>query len=550
MSDEGRLVAGRYRLDRRIGSGAMGVVWQGTDDRLGRVVAIKQLLLQPGLSPAETEEARQRAMREGRIAARLQHQNAIAVYDVAEDDGQPCLIMEYLPSDSLATALTERGPLPPTEVARIGASVAGALAAAHAAGIVHRDIKPGNILLGHNGEVKITDFGISRATGDVTVTKTGMLAGTPAYLAPEVAKGYDPGFGADVFSLGATLYAAVEGEPPFGTHENTLALLHLVAAGRINPPRQAGPLTALLMRLLRAEPIERPTMAQAREGMQAVAAGRPAPGPPMPAGPPRPTAGHGAAAPKPAAGPTPTRLDARPVTDRPEQARTVSTAAQQPQAAQQPKPPEPRPARNDPEAGFRGRAVLLTAVAVVAAALIGVLIAGVFFTENNGAAREDGAGGSPAASESVETTTEEPPTEESAPQVDTPQPSIPREEPPPLDEDDDEDEEQDEEDERPEQSRPERSEALVAQYFDLLPDNYPQAYHLLAPDFQGSYDDYEAWWGDTVADVTITEGPEFHGGRVRVKLRFVREDGARVNERWHIHIEGGGHDLRIGKVDK
>ncbi|APU17559.1 MULTISPECIES: serine/threonine-protein kinase [Actinoalloteichus] len=547
MSDEGRLVAGRYRLDRRIGSGAMGVVWQGTDDRLGRVVAIKQLLLQPGLSPAETEEARQRAMREGRIAARLQHQNAIAVYDVAEDDGQPCLIMEYLPSDSLATALTERGPLPPTEVARIGASVAGALAAAHAAGIVHRDIKPGNILLGHNGEVKITDFGISRATGDVTVTKTGMLAGTPAYLAPEVAKGYDPGFGADVFSLGATLYAAVEGEPPFGTHENTLALLHLVAAGRINPPRQAGPLTALLMRLLRAEPIERPTMAQAREGMQAVAAGRPAPGPPMPAGPPRPAAAHGAAAPKPAGGPTPTRLDARPVTDRPEQARTVSTAAQAPQGAHQPKP-EPRPTRNEPEEGFRGRAVLLTAVAVIAAALIGVLIAGVFFTENNGAAGGAGAAG-PSTSESAETTTEAPPSEEAPPVVDTPERSIPREEAPSVTEED-EDEQGEDEDEDSEQSRPERSEALVAQYFDLLPDNYQQAFNLLDSDFQGDFGGYESWWGDSVESVTITRGPDFRRGRVRVDLHFVRTDGVEVDERWDIHIEGEGDDLRIGKVDK
>ncbi|NUT53246.1 MAG: serine/threonine protein kinase, partial [Saccharothrix sp.] len=260
MSDDGRLVAGRYRLGRRIGSGAMGVVWQAQDERLHRTVAVKQLLLQPGLAEADTDEAKRRAMREGRIAARLQHPHAIAVYDVAEDDGQPWLVMEYLPSKSLSTALAERGTLPPRDVASIGSQVASALAAAHNAGIVHRDIKPGNILLGNDGTVKITDFGISRATGDVTVTATGMLAGTPAYLAPEVAKGYDPGPPSDVFSLGSTLYAAIEGAPPFGLNENTIALLHQVASGKVVPPKQAGPLTALLMRLLRAEPEDRPSM--------------------------------------------------------------------------------------------------------------------------------------------------------------------------------------------------------------------------------------------------------------------------------------------------
>jgi serine/threonine protein kinase len=150
------------------------------DEVLHRTVAIKQLLLQPGLDEHEAEDARQRTMREGRIAARLHHPNAITVFDVVTDDnGQPCLIMEYLPSTSLAQELQRHKTLPPVEVARIGAQVASALKEAHAVGIVHRDIKPGNILLADNGVVKITDFGISRATDDVTVTKTGMIAGTP-----------------------------------------------------------------------------------------------------------------------------------------------------------------------------------------------------------------------------------------------------------------------------------------------------------------------------------------------------------------------------------
>jgi eukaryotic-like serine/threonine-protein kinase len=244
----------------RIGSGGMGVVWQAMDERLQRLVAVKQLLLQPGLSPRATDEARARALREARIAARLQHPNAIVVYDVAEHEGEPCLVMEYLPSRSLAAILGERGCLPVAEVASIGRQIASALAAAHAAQIVHRDVKPGNILITDNGTAKITDFGVSRAAGDVTVTQTGMMAGTPAYLAPEVARGQVPTSASDVFSLGATLYAAVEGRGPFGDSDNPLALLHAVAGGQVIPPRHAGPLSAALMRLLAKDPAARPDM--------------------------------------------------------------------------------------------------------------------------------------------------------------------------------------------------------------------------------------------------------------------------------------------------
>lgn len=238
----------------------MGVVWQAMDERLQRLVAVKQLLLQPELNPQATEEAHARALREARIAARLHHPNAIIVYDVAEHEGQPCLVMEYLPSRSLATVLGERGALPVPEVASIGRQIALALAAAHLARIVHRDVKPGNILITNDGTAKITDFGVSRAVGDITLTQTGMVAGTPAYLAPEVARGQVPTPASDVFSLGATLYAAVEGRGPFGDSDNPLALLHAVASGQVHPPRQAGPLSAVLMRLLAPDPAARPDM--------------------------------------------------------------------------------------------------------------------------------------------------------------------------------------------------------------------------------------------------------------------------------------------------
>nr|WP_116181476.1 serine/threonine-protein kinase [Kutzneria buriramensis] len=270
------MIGGHYRLVERVGSGAMGVVWQARDERLERMVAIKQLVLQPGLSEQESDEARRRAMREARIAARLQHPNAITVFDVAENDGEPCLVMEFLPSRSLSSVLAERGTLSPEEAAKICGQVASALSAAHNAGIVHRDVKPANILLTENGTAKITDFGISRAVGDVTVTQTGISAGTPAYLAPEVARGHDPSPAADVFSLGATLYNAVEGRPPFGTSQNPLALLHAVATGTIPPPKQAGAVTTLLMGMLDAEPAARPTMREAADALTEVGAGRPA----------------------------------------------------------------------------------------------------------------------------------------------------------------------------------------------------------------------------------------------------------------------------------
>jgi serine/threonine protein kinase len=258
----------------RIGSGSMGVVWRARDERLERVVAIKQLLPQPGLSEEQKQDARRRALREARIAARLHHPNAIVVFDVAEHEGDPCLVMEYLAAKSMAATLADRGSMAAADVAAVGSQIASALAAAHASGIVHRDVKPANILITDEGIAKITDFGIARASGDVTVTQTGMFAGTPAYLAPEVARGQDPTSASDVFSFGATLYDAVEGGPPFPERQNQLALLRLVAEGKVQPPRQAGVLTALLMQLLRSEADERPTMSQASRMLADLAAAK------------------------------------------------------------------------------------------------------------------------------------------------------------------------------------------------------------------------------------------------------------------------------------
>jgi len=276
--DAGDLVSARYRLVSRISSGGMGAVWLARDELLGREVALKQVLPQPGADAAQATEQRERSLREGRIAARLTHPHVIAMYDVALDGGEPWLVMEYLPSRSLAAVLKHTGPLPVTEVRRIGAQLSDALAAAHRVGIVHRDVKPGNVLIAEGGHgprtVKITDFGISHAYGDVNLTQTGILHGTPAYLAPEVARGGEPTEASDVFSLGATLFTAVEGAPPFGVSDNTIALLHRVARGEVAHPQRAGAMTSTLLQMLEPNPAHRLTMSQARDALSAAGAGQ------------------------------------------------------------------------------------------------------------------------------------------------------------------------------------------------------------------------------------------------------------------------------------
>lgn len=273
VADSSELIAGRYRLMDRIGSGGMGHVWLAWDERLNRAVAIKQLHPPVTLDESEAAVAHERAMREARNTARLHHPNAVPVFDVVDHQGRPCLVMQYLPSQSLQAVLRDRGPLPVQEVARLGSELASALAAAHRADLVHRDVKPGNVLLAEDGTARITDFGISHALGDASLTSTGMVTGTPAYLAPEVARGAPSSPASDVFSLGATLYAALEGSPPFGTGDNAMALLHRVASGDITPPSDT-PLAPVLRRMLATSPEDRPSMQEASVALGDVAAGR------------------------------------------------------------------------------------------------------------------------------------------------------------------------------------------------------------------------------------------------------------------------------------
>lgn len=272
VTDGEELIAGRYRLISQVGRGAMGVVWRAQDERLGRTVAVKQLRAPIGMSSTQIDQAQLRARREARIAARLQHANAVGIYDVVEHDGRPCLVMEYVPSSSLSEVLAESECLTPDEVATMGAQLASALVAAHDAGIVHRDIKPGNILMPESGSVKLTDFGISRATGDVTITGTGEMLGTPAFTSPEVAQGRTATAASDVFSLGATLYAALEGTPPFGKGPNVVALLLRIVNDDIRPPRHSGALMNTLMWMMRHEPAERPSMREVKQELESATA--------------------------------------------------------------------------------------------------------------------------------------------------------------------------------------------------------------------------------------------------------------------------------------
>ncbi|TDN92061.1 serine/threonine-protein kinase [Microbacterium sp. BK668] len=273
MSTPPALVSDRYRLVRLLGAGGMGVVWEAWDEKLHRTVALKMLRAQPELTDAERQTATDRAMREARITAGLHHPHAVTVFDVVEHEGQPCIVMQLVESTPLSVLLREHGTFSPSETARIGAQVASALAAAHALKIVHRDVKPGNILIGADGSALISDFGISHALGDTTITTTGLVHGTPAYLSPEAARGLPMSFASDVFSLGSTLYAMTEGKPPFGSESNPIALLHRVARGGYPAPKNAGPLTPLLRRMLATQAKRRPTMASVVDALSGLQQG-------------------------------------------------------------------------------------------------------------------------------------------------------------------------------------------------------------------------------------------------------------------------------------
>lgn len=556
MTDSEQLIAGRYRLVNRIAVGGMGVVWEGWDELLARRVAVKQVLTQSGLSEADTLLARNRVIREARITARLHHPNAVTIYDVVDDGAYPCLIMQFVPSTSLNSVLREHGTLPPWQVGRIGADLAAALRAAHEVGIVHRDVKPGNVLITDDGSAKLTDFGISHAAGDVTLTSTGMVSGTPAYLAPEVARGATSGFSADVFSLGATMYAALEGTPPFGLDTNPMAVLHRVASGQLIPPKRSGPLTPLLLQMMAPDPTDRPTMSEVSRTLTTPAvipptARRPAGvgttaertlpvsraelaaagiGPEEPGTPEPGTAESRIAEPRTAGPPTPAPISGEPRTGEPQTAEPQTAEPVALAELMAPKAVRSADSADDPS---RRRPAVRIAIGVVV--LVAVLVAG-FLLVNRG----DGGQGSVAAtavqagvgtSQSPETSSsptdvKNSPTQEAGSQ----ESAVTGAEAP------------------PDSSAGTELATAVSDYYALMPGNTDAGWARLTPNFQSGIardrEYYNSFWAG-VQRVAVSDVVGTAPGTVQATISYYFTDGSVSVERTEYQLVRDGGELKI-----
>ncbi|WP_236572721.1 serine/threonine-protein kinase [Streptomyces sp. GS7] len=253
---EGRLLAGRYRLADVLGRGGMGTVWRAEDEVLGRTVAVKELRFPGGVEEDEKRRLITRTLREAKAIARIRNNGAVTVYDVVDEDDRPWIVMELVEGRSLAEVVRDDGPLTPRRAAEVGLAVLDVLRAAHGQGILHRDVKPSNVLMSDDGRVVLTDFGIAQVEGDPSVTSTGMLVGAPSYISPERARGQKPGPPADMWSLGGLLYACVEGVPPYDKG-SAIATLTAVMTEPVQPPKSAGPLEDVIHGLLVKDPAAR-----------------------------------------------------------------------------------------------------------------------------------------------------------------------------------------------------------------------------------------------------------------------------------------------------
>ncbi len=266
----GRVIAGRYNLQHPIGRGAMGVVWRARDQLLDRDVAVKEVVISASIGADERRNAYQRTLREARTAARLSHRGVVAVYDVAEEDGRPWIVMELVPSQSLDQVLVVEGRLTPARAGRIGQQLLSALAAAHTAGVLHRDVKPSNVLIatsktgdGWDERAVLTDFGIAQFEGDPRLTQTGMVMGSPGFTAPERIRGSDATPSSDLWSLGATIYAAVEGRGPYEQRGGAITTMSAIINEDAPIAPHAGRLAPVIAALLRRDPSTRPSASAA-----------------------------------------------------------------------------------------------------------------------------------------------------------------------------------------------------------------------------------------------------------------------------------------------
>ncbi|MET9538699.1 serine/threonine-protein kinase [Streptomyces sp. NPDC006553] len=269
-ANEGRLLAGRYRLGGVLGRGGMGTVWRAVDETLGRTVAVKELRFPTSIDDDEKRRLITRTLREAKAIARIRNNGAVTVYDVVDEDDRPWIVMELIEGKSLADAVREDGTLTPRRAAEVGLAILDVLRSAHREGILHRDVKPSNVLIAEDGRVVLTDFGIAQVEGDPSITSTGMLVGAPSYISPERARGHKPGPAADMWSLGGLIYAAVEGSPPYDKG-SAIATLTAVMTEPVDPPKNAGPeLEKVIYGLLAKDPAQRLDDARARVLLRAV----------------------------------------------------------------------------------------------------------------------------------------------------------------------------------------------------------------------------------------------------------------------------------------
>ncbi|WP_174673905.1 MULTISPECIES: serine/threonine-protein kinase [Streptomyces] len=268
-NSERRLLAGRYRLGGVLGRGGMGTVWRAEDETLGRTVAVKELRFPSNIDDEEKRRLITRTLREAKAIARIRNNSAVTVFDVVDEDDRPWIVMELVEGKSLAEAIREDGLLKPRRAAEVGLAILDVLRSAHREGILHRDVKPSNVLIAEDGRVVLTDFGIAQVEGDPSITSTGMLVGAPSYISPERARGHKPGPAADLWSLGGLLYAAVEGAPPYDKG-SAIATLTAVMTEPLEEPKHAGPLKDVIYGLLTKDPTKRLDDAGARAMLNAV----------------------------------------------------------------------------------------------------------------------------------------------------------------------------------------------------------------------------------------------------------------------------------------
>ncbi|WP_148616380.1 serine/threonine-protein kinase [Nocardioides rubriscoriae] len=468
-------IAGRYTVERVIGHGGMGSVYLCRDEVLGRRVAVKQVGHLPGESTSDVD----RALREARSSAALNHPHVVSVYDAVEDGDHNWLVMEYVESRTLAEVLADEGPLSPERAARLGAQAADGLAAAHSRGTVHRDVKPGNILVTADDHVKIMDFGISRTHGDAQLTSTGLLTGTPAYFAPEIARGEEPGLAADVWALGATLYAAVEGHPPYPEQGNALALLTTIATRSAPLPRRAGVLTEAINRMMDRDPVARWSMADAAHVLRRI----------------QDQAAVEVVAPPPAA-------------------RTTAITPKTPATSV-------TPATGDD----RRRGWLLPVAAVLLLALLvgagALLLQGGDDTRDRvpAAGRTDTPRKTrtPAAAQAPETSSEP-----------APSASVPVAPSPPA--------ETEGESEADSPAPTGDVEAFGEEYYGLLPGDTEAAYALLSPSYGSSYAQYDGFWR-TIEAVDVRDVTAVDDTTVDVSLTYTTSDGGTDDETRRLYLE-------------